>query len=176
MKIITLVNLLLMTTMIVKIKKLNENAVIPFKKHPIEDACYDLIPVSCEYDKIRDRFIYHLGFATEFSSDWEAEIRPRSSNTKTDAYIPNGPGTIDSGYRGAWLVIYKLRTPFDQLFPDGDRELNLLEMENELRPYKIDGKTAIAQVKFNRVEHTNWVEVDELSDTNRGADGGLIRK
>lgn len=176
MKIITLVNLLLMTTMIVKIKKLNENAVIPFKKHPIEDACYDLIPVSCEYDKMRDRFIYHLGFATEFSSDWEAEIRPRSSNTKTDAYIPNGPGTIDSGYRGEWLVIYKLRTPFDQLFSDGDRELNLLEMENELRPYKIDGKTAIAQVKFNRVEHTNWVEVDELSDTNRGADGGLIRK
>ena len=160
--------------MIIKIKKLHENAQIPFKKHPIEDACFDLIPVSYEYDAKRDRFIYHLGFATEFTSDWEAEIRPRSSNTKTEAYIPNAPGTIDAGYRGEWLVIYKLRTPFEQLFPDGDKELNLIEMENEMAPYKIDG-TAIAQVKFNRVEPTTWIEVEELSDTSRGEDGGLKR-
>ena len=162
--------------MIVKIKKLNENAVIPFKKHIDGDACFDLIPVSYEYDAKRDRFIYHLGFATEFTPDWEAEIRPRSSNTKTEAYLPNSVGTIDSCYRGEWLVMYKLRTPFDQLFPDGMTDLNLLEMENEYAPYKIDGKTAIAQVKFNRVEHTDWVEVDELSDSSRGTDGGLIRK
>ncbi len=160
--------------MIVKIKKLHENAQIPFKKHPIEDACFDLIPVSYEYDTKRDRFIYHLGFATEFTPDWEAEIRPRSSNTKTEAYIPNAPGTIDAGYRGEWLVIYKLRTPFEQLFPDGDKELNLIEMENEMAPYKMDG-TAIAQVKFNRVEPTTWIEVEELSDTSRGEDGGLKR-
>lgn len=160
--------------MIVKIKKLHKNAQIPFKKHPIEDACFDLIPVSYEYDAKRDRFIYHLGFATEFTSDWEAEIRPRSSNTKTEAYIPNAPGTIDAGYRGEWLVIYKLRTPFEQLFPDGDKELNLIEMENEMAPYKMDG-TAIAQVKFNRVEPTTWIEVEELSDTSRGEDGGLKR-
>lgn len=160
--------------MIVKIKKLHENAQIPFKKHPIEDACFDLIPVSYEYDTKRDRFIYHLGFATEFTPDWEAEIRPRSSNTKTEAYIPNAPGTIDAGYRGEWLVIYKLRTPFEQLFPDGDKELNLIEMENEMAPYKMDG-TAIAQVKFNRVKPTIWIEVEELSDTSRGEDGGLKR-
>ena len=171
-----LVNLLLtIIIMIVKIKKLNENAVIPFKKHPVEDACYDLVPVSYKYNPKYDRFEYALGFATEFSSDWEAEIRPRSTNTKTDAYIPNGPGTIDSCYRGQWFVMYKLRTPFKQLFPEGDEELNILEMENELAPYKIDG-TPIAQVKFNRVEHTDWIEVDELSDTERGADGGLIRE
>lgn len=159
----------------VKIKKLNANAVIPFQKHVGEDACYDLVPVSYEYDQKRDRFIYHLGFATEFTSDWEAEIRPRSSNTKTEAYLPNSVGTIDSCYRGEWMVIYKLRTPFEQLFPDGDKELNLLEMFNELAPYKIDG-TPIAQVKFNRVEQTDWEVVDELSDSNRGADGGLIRE
>lgn len=159
----------------VLIKRLNEKAVIPFKKHPFEDACYDLIPVSYKYNPKYDRFEYKLGFATEFSPDWEAEIRPRSTNTKTDAYIPNAPGTIDSNYRGEWLVFYKLRTSFDQLFPEGDRELNILEMENEMAPYKIDG-TPIAQVKFNRVEHVFWCDVDELSDTSRGADGGLIRE
>lgn len=162
--------------MIVKIKKLNENAVIPFKKgDDVGNACYDLVPVSYKYNPKYDRFEYKLGFATEFSSDWEAEIRPRSTNTKTNAYLPNSVGTIDSNFRGEWNIFYKLRTPFEQLFPDGDKELNLIEMENELAPYKIDG-IPIAQVKFNRVEHTDWIEVDELSDTDRGADGGLIRE
>lgn len=78
-------------------------------------------------------------------------------------------------YRGEWLVFYKLRTPYKQLFPDGDDELNYIEMENELAPYKIDG-TPIAQVKFNRVEFTLWCEVDNLSNTERGEDGGLIRE
>ena len=80
----------------VKFKKLHEKAVIPFQKHPGEDACYDLVPVSYKYNPKYDRFEYALGFATEFSSDWEAEIRPRSTNTKKDVYIPNAPGTIDS--------------------------------------------------------------------------------
>ena len=160
----------------VKIKKLVPEAKIPFKKHIVGDACYDLIPVSCRYNPKYDRFEYGLGFATEFSPIWEAEIRPRSTNTKTEAYIPNAPGTIDASYRGQWFVMYKLRTPFEQLFPDGDRELNILEMENELRPYPVDGETAIAQVKFNKVESTDWIETDELSDTERGADGGLVRE
>ena len=80
----------------VKIKKLNANTVIPFKKHPTEDACYDLIATSCKYNSEKDRFEYGLGFATEFTPDWEAEIRPRSTNTKKEYYIPNAPGTIDS--------------------------------------------------------------------------------
>ena len=70
--------------------------------------------------------------------------------------------------------MFKHRVPFDILFPTGDRELNILEMENELAPYKVG--EAIAQVKFNRVEQANWIVVDELSDTSRGADGGLVRK
>ena len=160
--------------MIVKIKKLHENAVIPFQKHVGEDACYDLIATSCKYNPKYDRFEYGLGFATEFTPDWEAEIRPRSTNTKKDVYMPNSPGTIDSNYRGEWFVMYKYRVPFDILFPTGDRELNLLEMENELAPYKVG--EAVAQVKLNRVEPIQWDLVDDLTDTSRGADGGLVRK
>lgn len=158
----------------VKIKKLHENAVIPFQKHPGEDACYDLIATSCKYNSKYDRFEYGLGFATQFTPDWEAEIRPRSTNTKKDVYMPNSPGTIDSNYRGEWFVMYKHRVPFDTLFPTGDRELNLLEMENELAPYKVG--EAVAQVKLNRVEPIQWDLVDDLTDTSRGADGGLVRK
>lgn len=158
----------------VRIKKLHENAVIPFQKHPGEDACYDLVATSCKYNPKYDRFEYGLGFATEFTPDWEAEIRPRSTNTKKDVYMPNSPGTIDSNYRGEWFVMYKHRVPFDTLFPTGDRELNLLEMENELAPYKVG--EAVAQVKLNRVEPIQWDLVDDLTDTSRGADGGLVRK
>ena len=158
----------------VKIKLLNENAVVPFKKHPDEDACYDLIATSYKYNAEKDRFEYGLGFATEFTPDWEAEIRPRSTNTKKDVYIPNAPGTIDSNYRGEWFVMFKHRVPFDMLFPTGDRNLNILEMENELAPYKVG--EAVAQVKFNHVHSTEWEVVNTLEDTSRGADGGLVRK
>ena len=79
-----------------------------------------------------------------------------------------------SNYRGEWFVMFKHRVPFDTLFPTGDRELNLLEMENELAPYKVGD--AVAQVKFNRVEQATWIEVQELEDTSRGADGGLNRE
>ena len=158
----------------VSIKLLDKNAVIPFQKHRGEDACYDLIATSCKYNPKYDRFEYGLGFATEFTPDWEAEIRPRSTNTKKDVYIPNAPGTIDSNYRGEWFVMFKHRVPFDQLFPTDDRELNILEMENELAPYKVGD--AVAQVKFNRVEPVDWEQVIDISDTSRGADGGLVRQ
>ena len=38
------------------------------------------------------------------------ELRPRSSNTKTEFYVPNAPGTLDWGYRGELLIIFKGRT------------------------------------------------------------------
>ena len=90
-------------------------------------------------------------------------------------------------YRGEWFVFFKHRVPFEMLFPaytgeldrngnkiKSDRELNILEMENELAPYKVGD--AVAQVKFNRVESVNWEQVVDVSDTSRGADGGLVRQ
>ena len=77
-------------------------------------------------------------------------------------------------YRGEWFVMFKLRTPFEQLFPTGDRELNILEMVNELAPYKLN--EAIAQVMLRKVEDWNFIETDELDETERGADGGLVRE
>ena len=153
-------------------KRLNENAVLPIRKH-FDDAGYDLIATSCKYNPIYDRFEYGVGFATKIPVGYEAEIRPRSSNTKTNAYIPNAPGTIDSNYTGEWKVFYKLRTPFEQLFPEGDYELNLLEMENEMAPYKVGD--AIAQCLIHKTEDIWFCDVEELPDTDRGADGGINR-
>ena len=156
----------------VKIKKLNPNAQIPKFGKP-GDGAQDVVAVSCKYNHKYDRFEYGLGFATEFDSKYRARLCARSGNTKTEAYIPNVPGLIDSNYRGEWIVVYKLRTPFEQLFPTGDRELNILEMENEFAPYAVGDR--IAQIYFEEVIEPEWEEVDELSESNRGADGGLVR-
>ena len=136
--------------MIVKIKKLNEKAVIPFKKHQMEDACYDLVPVSYTYNPKYDRFEYKLGFATEFSPDWEAEIRPRSTNTKTDAYIPNAPGTIDADYRGEVKVI-------------------LVNLSND--PFVVNPGERVAQLVLAKYEKIEWDEVEILDETARGEGG-----
>jgi dUTP pyrophosphatase len=154
-------------------KKLNEEAVIPEFKHP-EDAGKDLFPVSVKYNKKYDRLEYGLGFATAIPEGYEVEIRPRSSQTKKDWYIPNAPGTIDAGYRGEWFVMFKHRVPFETLFPDGDYELNINELINELAPYK-PGE-AIAQALLHKREDWEFTEVNELDETERGADGGLNRE
>ena len=152
--------------------KLNENAVLPKFKHDT-DAGADLIAVSCLYNEKYDRFEYGLGFATEIPEGYYIKIAPRSSNTKTEAYLPNGEGTIDSDYRGEWKVFYKLRTRFDELFPTGDRNLNLIEMENELAPYEVGDK--IAQCFLCKKPDWEFVETDKLSETERGTDGGINR-
>lgn len=156
----------------VKIKKLNENAVIPQFTKP-GDGAQDVTAVSCKYNPKYDRFEYGLGFATEIPVGYRARIVPRSSNTKTDAYLPNHVGLIDAGYRGEWMVFYKLRTRKEDLFPGVYDDLVNLEMENELAPYAIGDR--IGQVYFEEVIEPNWVEVDELSESERGTDGGLIR-
>lgn len=155
-------------------KKLDEKAQIPERKH-ITDAGFDLVATSCKYNRTYDRFEYGVGFATKLPLGYEAEIRPRSSNTKTDAYIPNAPGTIDSGYTGEWKVFYKLRTPVEQLFPGKFEfdDLAILEMENEYAPYREGDK--IAQCLIHKTEDVIWNVVEELPNTDRGADGGINR-
>jgi len=161
----------------VKFKKLNENAKIPDFKHK-GDAGKDVFATSVKYNPKYDRIEYGLGFASAIPEGYQVSIRPRSSQCKKDWYIPNAPATIDSNYRGEWFIMFKNRTSFDQMFPTGDPKLNLLEFENEvlpkILPYSLD--EAIAQCFLEKVEDWEFVEVDELDDTERGSDGGLIRE
>ena len=46
-------------------------------------------------------------------------------------------------------------------------------MENELAPYKVGD--AVAQVMLRKVENWEFEEVEDLDETERGADGGLVR-
>lgn len=134
----------------IKIKKLNPNAVIPTYARK-GDACVDLTAVSMDYDKVKG-FVYGTGIAIELPEGYEALVCTRSSVCKTGAFMPNSPGIIDSGYRG------EITAAFKNINPD-DKE----------PPYKVGER--IAQLKIQKVILIEFVEVEELSKSERGTGG-----
>ena len=144
------INNKIVITMNVKIKKLTPDAVIPMYAKP-GDACMDIVATSLHYDEVKG-FVYGTGLAVEIPEGYEMVMRPRSSICKTDAYLTNSPGTIDSGYRGEIMAVFKNNHP-----------------DNLTAPYKIGER--IAQIKIQEVIPIEFVEVDELSETERGTGG-----
>jgi dUTP pyrophosphatase len=91
--------------MVVKIKKLVENAVIPaYSKKG--DAGLDLTAVSVSFEK--NYVSYKTGLAVEIPEGFVGLLFPRSSNSKMDLILTNSVGVIDSGYRGEIELRYKL--------------------------------------------------------------------
>ena len=87
----------------VKIKKLNENAVIPRYAHPT-DAGLDLVAVSKSKDK-DGNFVYGTGLAFEIPDGFVGLVFPRSSVSARRMTMANCVGVIDSGYRGEIRII-----------------------------------------------------------------------
>ena len=119
------------------------------------DACMDVYVHSVEF-KDDGRVIYHTGLHFALPEDYEMEIRPRSSMTKTIATMQNAPGTLDQGYRGELLIVHR----------DISAPLNA---NNE---FKIGNRCA--QILIRRRERIIWDEVntqEELGDTERGKGG-----
>ena len=83
--------------MVLKIKKLHEEAVIPYyAKHG--DAGLDLIATSM---KNCPEFVeYGTDLAFEIEEGYVGLLFPRSSISKTGHRLLNSVGVIDSGYRG----------------------------------------------------------------------------
>ena len=140
----------------VKIKKLVPEAVIPFYAHPGVDMGMDITCTSVDYDVKYDRFVYHTGLAFEVPEGYGMLIFPRSSNTKTEVYLPNSVGILDASYRGELMFIYKLRDKQDIKGLD-------------IAPYKVGDR--IGQVVIIPYPQIEFKEVDELSSTERGEGG-----
>lgn len=180
----------------VNIKVWREDKSVPLPTYGKEgDACCDVYAKSIEYDADKDRFIIHTGLHFALLDEYEMELRPRSSNTKTDVYMPNTPGTLDWGYRGELLVIFKNRTShqliriisnFENAFNnivkriDNDafnsityarQDFDKLN-KREVFPYKKGGR--VCQLLVRRREKITWDEVEtleELGTTKRGTEG-----
>ena len=79
----------------VKIKRLVEDAVIPAYAHDT-DAGLDLVATSYEYKDDIHSHVYGTGLAIEIPEGHVGLLFPRSSNRKTDAYMCNHVGVVDS--------------------------------------------------------------------------------
>lgn len=177
----------------VSVKVWREDKSVPLPTYGKEgDACCDVYAKSIEYDADKDRFIIHTGLHFALPDEYEMELRPRSSNTKTDVYMPNSPGTLDFGYRGELLIIFKNRTNINvsrsiEYTMNAVRQLS--DVTNDIReltddaikylahlfenfPYKKGDR--ICQFLVRRREKITWDEVEtleELGDSERGTGG-----
>lgn len=106
-------------------------------------------PVLFEHGVLK---VISTGFCVELPPGTEMQIRPRSGLALRHGFIiPNSPGTVDEDFRGCVMV-------------------GLYYLGNE--PYTINHGDRIAQAVVSEVRRYATVEVDELSDTERGT-GGL---
>lgn len=138
----------------VKIKKVNEHAVIPtYAKKG--DMCMDITAIGYEFDCKRECHVYKTGLAFEIPEGYGMLLFPRSSNRDTDCYMTNSVGIIDSGYRGEVLVCYK----------DRDRE----KINVSTPPYEIGER--IAQMCIIPYPQIEFEETDVLSNSERGKGG-----
>lgn len=166
----------------VKVKVWREDKSVPLPTYGKEgDACCDVYAKSIEYDLEKDRFIIHTGLHFALPDNYEMELRPRSSNTKTELYLPNSVGTLDFGYRGELLIIFKNRT--SKVISDSiiymnsassllsSAEIKKIVAQQEF-PYK--GGDRVCQLIVRRRELIEWDEVETLEDlgtTERGTGG-----
>jgi dUTP pyrophosphatase len=164
----------------VLIKRLTNNATIPSYKHVDvngipNDMGMDITCTSYEYDADRDRFIYHTGLAFKLPQGYGMLIFPRSSNTKTELYLANSVGILDSTYTGELILCYKLRDQIEAyLGKESDLGLRNLEVYNEKSPYKVGDR--IGQIVIMPFPKVEFEEVEKLPETDRGSDGGINRK
>ena len=136
--------------MIVKIKKLHENAVIPAYAKP-GDAGLDLTATSVVTDEYGN-VVYGTGLAIEIPYGYAGLLFPRSSNSKTDLYLTNHVGVVDSGYRGE--IMFKYR-PLDGILNS--------------RIYQVGER--VGQIVILPYPAVSFEEVEQLSDTERGEGG-----
>lgn len=98
-----------------------------------------------------ERALIKTGLFIELPLGYEAQVRPRSGLAlKKGISVLNSPGTIDADYRGEIGVI-------------------LINLSNE--DFVIENGERIAQMVIAKHEQAQLIEVNELSETTRGAGG-----
>ena len=149
----------------VKIKKLHKDAVIP-KYETVGSAGMDLTAVSKEYDEYGN-IVYGTGLAIQIPEGYYADLRPRSSISKYDLVLANSVGTIDSDYRGELILKFKPALKFKAHY----HAVNTMEavLPNFQKEYKVGDR--VGQIIIVPYPQVSFVEVDELSDTERGQGG-----
>jgi dUTP pyrophosphatase len=134
---------------LVKVKKLHPNAVIP-SYSKFGDAGMDLT-ITREIENTSFSVSYGFGIAMEIPTGYVGLVFPRSSVRNQDLLLSNCVGVIDSGYRGEIQATFKKTNGLDSL------------------KYKVGERGA--QIMILPYPKIYMTEVPELSETERGAGG-----
>mgnify|MGYP001082496885 CR=1 FL=1 len=170
----------------IKFTKTHPDAVIP-TRGSAGAAGFDLTAVSLR--RAADLYIYDIGIAMEIPEGYFAAIFPRSSIFFTGLELTNCVGVIDSDFRAPISAIFR-EVPGDQgarrralhpLFPGktglmhpykpGDRIAQLIIQPCVVPTQKVRQDMEIAYRLPMQLEQVEFVEVPELSQTERGANG-----
>ncbi|PHC85992.1 deoxyuridine 5'-triphosphate nucleotidohydrolase [Bacillus wiedmannii] len=159
----------------VKIKRVKD---VELPKYAREfDAGFDLVAAEDVIIKPGETKVILTGLAFEIPPGFEMQIRPRSGmSRKTKLRVVLG--TIDSGYRGevgvivdnASIVEYASQPRFATAISAGDNDFNITKPV-KYEVIKISKGDRIAQGVIAPVVTAHFVEVDELSDSERGNHG-----
>lgn len=134
----------------IKIKKLHKDAVIPTQAKN-GDAGFDLTAIDDGINDCEGRYIeYDTGIAIQPPEGYHTEIFPRSSISKYGLFLANSIGLVDNGYRNSIKLRFKKLAKGNE-YVKGDK---------------------IGQLVIRKTENIEFIEVDELSETERG-DGGF---
>lgn len=131
----------------IKFKKINPNAVTP-KQCTNGAAGFDLTAVSVKEDALT--VWCDTGIAVEIPKGYVGLLFPRSSVYKTGLSMANAVGVIDSDFRAAISAVFYKRRQYVEPYKAGDR---------------------VAQLVIVPIANVEFVEVDKLSETERGAGG-----
>jgi dUTP pyrophosphatase len=140
----------------VPIKKLHPDAMLPTYAHD-GDAAMDIYALEADLIHVGETKIVKTGLAVAVPNGWEMQVRTRSGLSLKGVTVANGPGTIDSSYRGELGIILNY-TPNWSVGPT-------------TAPYRIRKGDRIAQILVMPVPKITWDERDELPDSERGAGG-----
>lgn len=141
-------------TVKVELKRLPHGVDLPLPAYQSELAAGLDLLAAVETPQILDpgkRALIPTGLAMALPAGFEGQVRPRSGlAAKNGVTVLNTPGTVDADYRGEVKVIL----------------INLGE-----EPFTIERGSRIAQLVIAPVLQAELVEVETLSETQRGAGG-----
>ena len=137
---------------LVRFKRLAGNPDLPLPARATPQAAgYDVRSAEEDFVLVpREIRLVSTGLSMELPDGMECQVRPRSGLALHGVTLPNSPATIDPDYRG---------------------EVRVILQNTGSEPVDVARGDRIAQLVFQRFFAPEVIEVLELGDTARGADG-----
>lgn len=136
-----------MTRIQLKVKRLVPEAQLPTRAYAT-DSGLDVFALERTPLHPRNGTLFRLGIAVELPPGYELQLRPRSSISVQN--VLTHFGTIDQGYRG---------------------EIGVLLTNLGFRTPLVNAGERIAQLVVAPIIYADVIEVEELAESDRGANG-----